>query len=450
MIRKKYNPKKVKADTAGSSNRATSAKKEKENNNENDIEEKYYIHSCNIPKNMKTILMKNPHCIEFFCNINNIKECSNCYNYLKMKNYTFFDDNDYKDTLSSKNKNDEYCKDNCDRGYVYNSVLSIREKGDEDLNKNNIDKYKDIKNFYFHPKDEIYTCDQIPYKLDYELTAPKPKTTIHWGQLKMLIVTVVFFIRVIKNTDKKVNVIYAGSATGDNILLLCKMFPMTRWYLNDPRSHSKELYNHPQIKEIKKEYFTDKVAKYYSEKFKDDNTKLLFLSDIREFVDDDSVLNDQDYNINWHKIIQPDFSYLKFRCGYNTDKFYKYYNGEIYLQCYAPSSSTETRLLIKKEIEEKEYNIQEFQGKMMYFNRVIRPSFHKKSIIENNKYFDHCYDCTYFSYIIKSYLNLFPEQNPFDTSDVFEVMMKIRNFLKKYSQDKISYLSTIMKNNYKN
>jgi hypothetical protein len=82
----------------------------------------------------------------------------------------------------------------------------------------------------------------IEHKLKYEETLPKPKTIVHWGQLKMFLVTLMFFIKVIEPDDKDVHIIYAGSARGDNILLLCKMFPNTKWCLIDPRKHFNTLY----------------------------------------------------------------------------------------------------------------------------------------------------------------------------------------------------------------
>ena len=304
-----------------------------------------------------------------------------------------------------------------------------------------IDNYKNI--FKFKNNDFITKYSDLPYLIKYENTFPKPKTVVHWGQLKMLLVTALFFIKVIDPNEKEVHVIYAGSARGDNILLLCEMFPNTIWYLVDPRDHNKLLYkklqNKDQIYEITKSYFTDDIAKKYYEKFKNRNHKLLFLSDIRDGTEDDKVLRDQDWNANWHKIIKPDFSYLKFRCGYETEKNYKYYKGEIYLQIYAPSSSTETRILFEKELEEGEYNIDEYQGKMQYFNRVIRPSYHK-TLFKNNDNFDHCYDCAYFSYFIKNYLSKFSSVSPFQNKNIFSIMKYITYFLGKHSQNKIKII----------
>ena len=175
------------------------------------------------------------------------------------------------------------------------------------------------------------------------------------------------------------------------------------------------------------------------------------MSDIREGTDDDKIVRDQECNANWHKIIQPDFSYLKFRCPYDNPIIYKYYKGDIYLQLYAPTSSTETRILFTKNLEPYEYNSQEYQGKMLYFNRIIRPSYHK-SLIKNNFYFDHCYDCTYFGYIIKNYIKKFKLVSPFqklnkNKTTIYDIMKYITKYISKYSQDKISIHNKYVRTN---
>ena len=409
------------------------------------IEGNYNINKCYIHDKHKQLFIKNPHCIEYFCNYDKITDCTKCHNHLLKKKIKLYNEKEFIDKLDNvKSKSKKYCKKKCNDGYIYNYVSRDEEKS----NKFEIDKYKTKHNFK-HPE-FIKKYNVLPYVINYENTFPKPKSVVHWGQLKMLLVTIIFFINVIDPKEEEVHVIYAGSATGDNILLLCQMFPNTKWYLVDPRKHNPNLYKKlekkDQINEIIQGYFTDDIAIKYSKQFKDRKFKLLFMSDIREGTEDEKVLNNQDWNITWHKIIQPDFSYLKFRCGYETDKIYKYYKGNIYLQIYAPPSSTETRILLKKELEEMDYNIEEYQGKLLYFNRLIRPSYHK-SIIKDNNYFDHCYDCTYFSYVIKNYISKFKNFNSFNTTNILSIMFKITNFLKKFSNDKIKIHNDFVRNN---
>ena len=413
-------------------------------------EGKCYIGNCYLTDDQKKIAYKNPHCVEYFCKIDNISNCTKCYNFLKKKKIQIYHNNLFSDQLKANKESKKYCDKHCTDGFIYNYVESSPEKDKLFA----IDKYKTTETFNCDKL--IYKYSDLPYLVDYENTYPKPKSIVHWGQLKMLLTTLFFLMKKINLTDEEVHIIYAGSAPGDSLLLLCKMFPNTKWYLIDPRRHNKLLYkkmeNNDQICEIIEGYFTDEIAKKYSIQFKDRKYKLLFMSDIREGTDDDKVLDDQTLNANWHKIIQPDYSYLKFRCGFESDVNYNYYEGKIYLQFYARQSSTETRILFEKELTPCVYNIREFEGKLFYFNRVIRPAFHK-SLIKNNDLFDHCYDCTYFGYVIKNYLTKFASVNPFKDkkgnkdTDILNIMKYICNFTSKYSQNKIELQNSYVRNN---
>jgi len=401
---------------------------------------KYYIGKCDLSNEKKKLVKNNPHCVEYFCSYKNITDCTRCYNHLKKK-INLQDSKKYKEELAKNNNSIKFCNKKCNDGYLYHILSNDSMRSD----KFEIDQYKSMDLFKYNSL--IYKYSEVPYVVNYENTYPKPKTVVHWGQLKMLLVTMLFFMKVINEDDKEVHVIYAGSATGDNILLLCKLFPNTRWYLADPNNHNLELYKKKdQVIEITKGYFTDELAEKYKIQFKNRDHKLLFMSDIREGTEDLKVLGNQESNIRWHKIIKPDYSYLKFRCGYETEKEYNYYKGDIYLQFYAPQSSTESRLLLEKDLVPYVYNIDEYQGKLYYFNRVIRPSYHK-SVIDDNNLFDHCYDCVYFGYIIKNYISKFKVFNPYKNKDIFSIMVEITNILSEYSQNKIKSLNSYIKHN---
>ena len=54
-----------------------------------DLEEgKCYIGNCYLTNEQKKIAYKNPHCVEYFCKIDNISNCTKCYNFLKKKKNT--------------------------------------------------------------------------------------------------------------------------------------------------------------------------------------------------------------------------------------------------------------------------------------------------------------------------------------------------------------------------
>ena len=54
--------------------------------NENTIKSNFYISNCKLTSEEKNLLLKNPHCTEFFCTLkDDIKNCTQCYNFLKSK-----------------------------------------------------------------------------------------------------------------------------------------------------------------------------------------------------------------------------------------------------------------------------------------------------------------------------------------------------------------------------
>ncbi len=435
--------------------------------NENEL----YYGICKLNSKDKNVIYKNPHCAEFFCHLNNVLDCTKCNAFLKSKHVmTSSKKNKFKQKSNNKSKTtnpktpdssnsdtgkssyssessdtsySNSCKEHCTNGLIYD--FAAEEWDINRTNKSVVDKYKLSTSFY---QDKfVYTYNELPYLFDSEPTIPKPKSVIHWGQLKMFLVTILFLINKVDPDDKEVHIIYPGSARGDNILILCDMFPNTLWYLIDPAPHHPKLKGHKQIVEIRTEFFTDDLAKHYFKKFANRKFPLLILSDIRVDTDDKAIIDNQDSNALWHNIIKPDHSYFKFRCPYNEGKEYDYYDGKLYIQPYARVSSSETRIMFDTIITKKKYDCNEYFGKFTYFNRILRPSYYKKAIIPNNKYFDHCYDCTYFSYLISNYLKKFNKFNPFGTTVVFDIMRKITNIITKLTVDRIWQQNKLIRNN---
>ncbi len=48
------------------------------------------------------------------------------------------------------------------------------------------------------------------------------------------------------------------------------------------------------------------------------------------------------------------------------------------------------------------FNVHEYQSKMNFFNRVLRPSYYQTNI--NHQYLDHCWDCVCFRNLIEQYV----------------------------------------------
>jgi len=405
---------------------------------------KFYLGLCKLNNEQLKLAYDNPHCVEYFCNANNLLNCTSCYQEFSRKNIFKMGDkmsNLQQEQIISK----AYQKDiknimkmKCNHKCYTNGLVYGTAKEDwEEPQNHNIDSFRSMDNFY---QDKlITTLQELPQVPDYESTPPKPKTVVHYGQIKMFLVTIIFLLQTIEPSDKIVNIIYPGSARGDNILILCEMFPNTRWYLTDPQYFHPDLHKHKQVLECANEFMTEEKAKKYSELFKDRKDKLLFFSDIRLATTDEAVMKDQENNIIWHNIIKPDYSFFKFRCPFNEKK-YDYYDGPIYFQPYGPVITTETRILLTTNLKKKTYDVHEYQSQMNFFNRVLRPSYYQTNI--NHQYLDHCWDCVCFRKLMEQYVVKFNKKESVET-----VMNNILSKITERTQNKIKLsIDNIRKN----
>ena len=235
--------------------------------------------------------------------------------------------------------------------------------------------------------------------MDYLARRQRPTTTIHWGQLKLFLSTLQFLLYYAPRSQK-VHVVYAGSALGNNINVITKMFPQCYWYLIDPRRHYHLLYKNSKILEIKKEYFTNETAMYYKNKLKGEF--VLFITDIRDAPTEELIDKDLRMQEDWIKIINPEYSQLKLRLP-RIYKKYNYIEGVIYNQVYSPDTTTETRLVTKKGAKNIDYDVEDYEGKCYYHNRISRVCNYKQTIEHSKSYLDNCYDCTMFLLLLDKY-----------------------------------------------
>jgi hypothetical protein len=314
---------------------------------------------CKIDKKYNNILKKNPHTIHFFCDIKNIKKFTN--------------------------KNE--------KGYFYE-----RDHETKDLIETNI-KLEDIESRYY--QNEIKEIlDNDSKFLDYLDRRQRPTTSIHWGQLKLFLSTLQFLLYYAPRSEK-VHIIYPGSADGTNINILTRMFPQCYWYLIDPRPHYKALYNNPKVIEVRDDYFTEDTALEYKNRLK--GKFILLISDIRIEPTEESIHKTNLMQQEWIRIINPEYSQLKFRPP-RTFKKYKYLDGKIYFQIYAAQATTETRLVVKKDAKLIDYDVEDYEGKCYYHNRVTRVSNYKHDIKHSKSYIDNCFDCVSFLLLLDKYV----------------------------------------------
>jgi len=236
------------------------------------------------------------------------------------------------------------------------------------------------------------------------------------------------------------------------------------------------------------DFFTSELAiqlNYLKKKGK----KVFFISDIRtvsgkadEGEDegpgptDGDILWNSAQMYNWIIRLKPDCYMLKFRCpfsygsdinflnehpmkidldnckkyidftdNYKNRKFIFIKGDFINLQAYPGKSSTETRLVGTAKFDASEnyilehidYNIKEYEDKLFYYNRILRPyGWHDIPEVFLNKYYmvDRCGDCGIMSTILTKYVLKF--LNLDDIHDVYHqaflILEKVLNYLERY------------------
>ena len=303
-------------------------------------------------------------------------------------------------------------------------------------------------------KSPIVTYDELVGRLKYDSNI-KADFNPHIGQRKLFLNELYF----LSHIHEKVNyVIYVGAAPGTHVYFLSALFRRLKFILYDPRrfdisisgfSHHMNIRNDKYVQIINKrnilneindhpkarifmieDFFTNEDAKILSEL-----DKFAFVSDIRTEGDDGPTDLDIIWNsaqqFNWINIMKPAYYSLKFRCpffiskyvdpsinqmedfklamkhgidfieDYNKGKF-RYIEGRIFLQPFAPKTSAETRIIatVRKSLNIIEYDTQEYEEKMFYYNIIERPF----SLRTNNNLFsaigfDSCQDCALENYI---------------------------------------------------
>ena len=247
--------------------------------------------------------------------------------------------------------------------------------------------------------DEPATSENLPvrflnhgheHQMDYTpRQRNEQRTILKHGQRKLLMSEIGLFLRT--DPQKSYTAVYAGAAPGIHIPFLSSLFPNIRFHLFDPANF--EIRRNTKIK-IHQEFFTDTVARRYAER--DD---VIFISDIRMEVREQSVAKDMLEQKRWHRIINPEFTSLKFRLPWpgkgevGPDNIFRYLDGEIVLPIWGRTSTTECRLEIVKGVHsgDRPYNCLVYEREMSHFNRITRPSVHAQPVRRGG--LDGCFDC---------------------------------------------------------
>lgn len=268
-------------------------------------------------------------------------------------------------------------------GFEYNTIPKLRNNNPKNPFNNYVASF--IKPHASKQQRDFFRIlsEDIPREA-YEQRYKDKRNYIHWGQRKLLLSEIEFLNVVYEETKADTTtefvVIYAGAAPGTHIIILCAMFPNVKFVLYDPNSFSAAVTDHQNI-ELHQEFFTNDTCDLLKDKYRDQN--VLFISDIRSSdvssmkgdEIEERVKSDQAMQMQWFNILHPMYGMFKFRLPWD-DKTTDYLDGTVYIQAYAPLSSTETRLIVKQGAELKSYDNRKYEGQMFYFNKYLRDTFY--------------------------------------------------------------------------
>jgi cap2 methyltransferase len=253
------------------------------------------------------------------------------------------------------------------------------------------------------PFTRILTSDAP--QCQYRRRVDEYKSTIHWGQRKLLMSEIEFLLLTLV-PGEKCTVVYAGAAPGTHVGVLADMFPLHTFILVDPAPFTVRPERGRII--IHQGMFTDELASLIRRSLSR-STRLLFISDVRscdynfhsDDVNDARIREDMRAQARWHGILQPFKSMMKFKLPYTPGKS-KYMKGNIYLPVWGPLTTTECRLVVDTHPASCHYDHTEHENRMFFFNTVTRVALYPHSVCGCG--IDHCYDCTAEIYILRSYL----------------------------------------------
>jgi len=327
----------------------------------------------------------------------------------------------------------------------FNQNMNNDEKGKKHLShfiKHSVE-FKQNYISWCHPHiDQVFQDEQYSYnkdlqftrilnkempELEYRRRKGEIKSTIHWGQRKLLMSEIEFLTLSIE-PETQYLVAYAGAAPGTHISLLAELFPDITWFLVDPAPFTCTSTDKIIIRQ---ELFTTEICNEVLKLAKKKNMEYLLISDIRtadfeidaKDIIEQKVKSDMNMQLEWYYHINPLMTMFKFRLPWYAG-FTKYVLGDIYLPIWGPITTTETRLIIKRDAKTIRYDNKKYESQMFYFNTTLRPSVFTHYDIEyNNVCYDNCYDCMAEIDVLTKYLDKFK----FKIKDVYEFSKLISN-----------------------
>jgi ubiquinone/menaquinone biosynthesis C-methylase UbiE len=265
--------------------------------------------------------------------------------------------------------------------------------------------------------------NKIP-RVKYHRRNKDIKTTMHWGQRKLLLSEIEFLTLFYQsdtykqNPEKPIYIIYAGASPGTHIKYLWTLFPEVFFVLYDPRefdpilncngAQSQHIHTHVQL-------FLDETASEW-QSINHQDKHVLLVSDIRtaepETMKPDEVerhiYQDNQLQKQWWQIMEPAMAMFKFRLPWD-EKTTEYPKGDIFIQIVPTLTTTETRLIVyEPNAPIITYNHKDYEERMFRFNTVERSQEYDNILseipLDKKEGLTNQYDSVGEIYIIENYI----------------------------------------------
>jgi superfamily II DNA or RNA helicase len=245
---------------------------------------------------------------------------------------------------------------------------------------------------------------------------------LHRGQRKLALSEVLAYTHFLSRADDGAVVVYAGAAPGHHLPFLAELYPAAEFHLYDPAPFRFRAGPGLQARmRTYSEYFTDEVARRWTGKCD------IFVCDIRVAREDrkefeDQVAVDMAAQDRWTRIISPRLgAVLKFRPPYvdetdapRADGCFEYVRGRVMWQGWAPTMSTEGRLIVDAadatpDAPPARYDALAHQNTFYYHNALVRPWQELDPPAEGLSGvpgYDGCFDCALEAWAWVHYLGL--------------------------------------------
>jgi hypothetical protein len=265
--------------------------------------------------------------------------------------------------------------------------------------------------------------------LPYRQRLGQFKIPIHNGQRKLFLSSLLFLVKYSKLSNI---VVYAGASPGTNIVILAKLYPYVVFHLYDPRPFDARLNGIENVK-LYQTYFTDDIAESYK------NKNVLLWSDIRTgTVEDDDfeeqIMENNNMQKKWHDLAKPVMGMYKFRLPYKNTISSEtlHMGGKIWMQFWAPTTSTETRLIVSTDYKDVYSNNESYENRLYYFNTIDRQWMVYDTFTDINlmKVPCCCFDCTGEKYVLSKYLTSVSKNTPQNIRKLSECLSSYVNTIK--------------------